>query len=131
MSNQNPATELRIPSQSIDFAPWGADQKGFFEYVASQASYDGVFIGLSDLKSPQPDEILAADSCVPSHMSEWCVQPYDQNPIFRKAIRRGVAVVTPNGSVTDRQMWPNEHVMIHMLPESLIDNRWWWLLMIR
>ena len=108
--------------------PWGQDPKALFNSVSKLIHIDAMVVGVVHEQKPQLDEILAAKGCSENALARWCDGDVTNDALFRAAKRRGVAISEPNQSPpTSVFASQYNHLMVHVVPESLSQRRWWWL----
>ena len=113
-------------------SPWSTQQDLFFEDIRKQLPFDALAVGLINTKQPRLDEILAARGWPQDAIVQWCQTGYTQDKLYQTAKRRGIAIDSENEETADNQVLPkHDHLMQHILPESLVDDRCWWLLVAR
>jgi AraC-like DNA-binding protein len=109
--------------------PWEPDTDRFIAAAREQVPFDAMVLALFHGKSPQPDEVLAR-SGVPVHViQQWCSSGLEAIGFFRAARKSGVAIAAEAEETADLGIAVQGGAMLHALPESLAEPRWWFFLL--
>ena len=123
-----PDVASRVPEVST---PWDPDVARFVETARRQLPFDGLTLALFHGKVPQPDEVLFNTGIPPAAVKKWCETGLENLPLFRAAKKTGHAVA-PAGAASESaeslSVPAAAEVMLHVLPESMSEPRWWFLL---
>ncbi|MEE9213151.1 MAG: AraC family transcriptional regulator [Phycisphaeraceae bacterium] len=112
-------------------APWGGRSDRFAQAIQKRFSCQALGVAVFDVRRPRPDAVLGAHGISAEALIGWCESAYQRDPLFRAARRRGVAAAGPDAPADQRCPLHHGHVMVLMLPESLVLRRWWWFLLAR
>lgn len=89
---------------------------------------DSVAAAVWSKASPQLDELLAAYNVDQKTAAQWATPGFFDVDLNREAVARGWATTAADSS----PQWAGlGHVMVHAWPQSLGENRWWWLMVSR
>ncbi len=108
--------------------PWEPSHDSLLASVREQIPFDALCLALFQGRTPQLDELLVFSGLPEDAAGRWCAAGLDQVGLFRTAARHGMALGLAGQDNGDAAL-AGLNVMVHMLPESLAEPRWWWLLL--
>ena len=88
-------------------------------------------VGVFDTRRPRVDALIGAHGFSPDMLSYWCESAYRQDALYRNARRRGVASAVPGDPPSERSPLHTGHILLLMVPESILLGRSWWLCLAR
>lgn len=109
--------------------PWDPDIRRFVASAREQVPFDALVLAVFNGKSTQPDEVLARSGISHEAVSQWCRLGLESLGLFRQARKNGIALASEAQGASDLGIAADGDIMLHVLPESLADQRWWFLLM--
>lgn len=122
---------LELPNRILGApTPWDSNTQRFLETVQKQVPFDAFALAVFHGRTPQPDELLVRSGIPAEAPTRWCAEGLEASSLFRLAKRQGHAVSSEAQASQELGLPPGGHLMLHVLPESLAEPRWWWLLMV-
>ncbi len=110
-------------------SPWDPDPQRFIASAREQVPFDGLVLAVFSGRNPQPDEVLAHSGISHEIVNQWCRAGLESLGLFRQACRSGIALASEAQGAADMGISADGDVMLHVLPESLVDQSWWFLLL--
>lgn len=122
------AAAMRETGQGIEL-PWVADGKSLLDEVREEVSCQTLAVGIIHGRKAQPDELLAVQGVPATAVKKWCDAGVSKDKLIAEAKKKSVAEARPGkgGSALHR----SGHAIVCVVPESVADNRWWWLMLTR
>jgi AraC-like DNA-binding protein len=121
---------LELPNRLLAaLTPWDPDVQSFIEMARKQVPFDTMALAVFHGRTPQPDELLVRSGIPAEAAVQWCTAGLEASSLFRLAKKQGMALSTDDQAATELGLPAQGEVMLHVLPESLSEPRWWWLLL--
>jgi AraC-like DNA-binding protein len=112
-------------------SPWGASKATFLADLKQVIAFDVAALAVWNVQQPSADELIAAEGLSQAAVTKWCRAGFKEDPSLAKAIKSGLSVATPSDGGSTGGLIRASHVLVAMLPESIKENRWWWVVLSR
>ncbi|MEX2216321.1 MAG: AraC family transcriptional regulator [Phycisphaeraceae bacterium] len=111
-------------------APWGSDTRKFVKSVRDYISCSSLAVGVINANDPQADELLAVHGWSGAVVGRWC-STAGKDKLLAAAMKDGFAVSYPGQRGADSALHKGGHAIVCVLPESIPEGRYWWLMLAR
>lgn len=108
--------------------PWSFDAKAWVKGIQKHLRCKAAAIGVIKRNKPQQDELIAAHGWTGPVMKRWLSGAKDG--LRTAAAKNGIAVGFP-GNKANSPLLKSGHGVVCMLPESINQDSWWWLMVTR